>query len=58
MGIDYKYAFDMLVDRLTTGDLMCGQNTPANLTQLTDAQIFVINEIAKSCLEDAKCQED
>lgn len=51
--IDYVFAFEFLVDRLINDDLSCGQNTPDNITPLTDEQKFVINEIAESCLEDA-----
>ena len=51
--IDYRLAFEMLVDRLTGDELTCGINTPDNLTQLTDEQIFAIKEMAQSCINDA-----
>lgn len=56
--IDYEFAFIRLVDSLTKDDLTCGQDTPKNLTQLTEDQIFVIKEIAKSCIEEAIFEEE
>jgi len=55
-NVDWPYAFDLLVDRLTKDDLSCGQNTPNGFTQLTGAQKKCIIEISKSCIEDANCK--
>ena len=45
-NVDYRYAFELLVDRLTKDDV--GFN---------ESQCKLIEEISQSCLEDA-CLED